>query len=384
MKMSQLFFANHHFNRDHTQLDLIDLARKACFVHQDHSGLYSWLTLGLMAEKRLEALICEEMDAIGFGQTRLSLMQDADLWRQSNRLDAYGQELMTLTSRTGRLFCLGATCEELATNIVKTHYNKTDMSLGIYQIGNKYRDEMRARGGLTRAKEFTMKDAYSFNSSQTEAAETYQRVKEAYVKIFNRLGLEVVIKSTDTGEIGGNSSEEFLVKSQLGADEVEGEQMLECGHIFDLSTRYSQAMDLKSADGSFVHMGCYGIGVSRLAMVMLERQRDQHGFWGSDAFHTFNTVISVLDMKQEALKNTGFEIYQKLKDAGVEVLIDDRAQQAGKKLADAELLGAKSRVVISKGSVANQTFELLERQTMTKHLLSQEDLIARIVEAKRK
>ena len=374
--MSQQFFANHSFARDNAALDLTELARKACWIHQDGAGLYSWLSLGLMAERRLEAIIRQEMDAIGFCETRLSLMQDADLWRQSGRLDIYGQELMTLKGRSGRLFCLGATCEELATSIVKTHYDKTHMGIGLYQIGNKYRDELRVRGGLARAREFSMKDAYSFHSDAGAAKEAYASVRQAYLRIFKRLGLDAEIRASDNGEIGGASSEEFLVASALGTEEAGGERMLECGHIFDLGDKYSRSMELRGADGSFVHMGCFGIGVSRLAMLMLERQRDERGFWGSREFHSFDTVISVVDWSREEHRQSALEIYAKLRELGMSVLLDDRDMQAGKKLADAELIGCRQRVIVSKKSQATGSFELMDRQTMERGDVQACDIVA--------
>ena len=138
MKFSQQFFSNSFFERDNGRLDLTDLARKACLIHQDAAGLYSWMSLGLKAQRRVESVVREEMDRAAFCEIQMSLLQDADLWRQSGRMDVYGDELMRLTNRTGRVFCLGATCEELATNMVRTHYNKTDMSLGLYQIGRAH------------------------------------------------------------------------------------------------------------------------------------------------------------------------------------------------------------------------------------------------------
>lgn len=145
MKFSQQFFSNRFFEQDNAKLELVDLARKACFIHQDAAGLYSWLSLGLRAQRCVERIVREEMEYAGFCEVQLSLSQDADLWRRSGRFDAYGAEMMRFANRSGRLLCLGATCEELATQMVKTHYNRTDMALALYQFGNKYRDELRTR-----------------------------------------------------------------------------------------------------------------------------------------------------------------------------------------------------------------------------------------------
>ena len=376
MKFSQQFFSNGSFEQDNSKLDLTELARKACFIHQDAAGVYSWLSLGLAAEKRIEAIVREEMDNAGFCETRLSLLQDADLWRQSGRLDSYGEEMMRLTGRSGRLMCLGATCEELALTLIKTHYNKTDVNLGLYQIGNKYRDELRTRGGLARAKEFTMKDAYSFNSTENGARVAYEAMRDAYRRVFARLGLDAIVKSSDNGEIGGRSSEEFHVLSELGEDETDGQRSMECAHIFDLGDRYSRAMGLTSADGSFVKMGCFGIGVSRLAMLLMSRQRDDRGFWGSEAFATFDTVITALDWAREENREAATRIYQALRAAGKNALLDDRMGQAGKKLADAELIACRRRVVVSKRGLADGRFEVLDRRSMRTQSLDFEGVLA--------
>lgn len=305
----------------------------------------------------------------------MSLLQDADLWRQSGRLDVYGDELMRLTSRSGRMFCLGATCEELASNMVKTHYNKTDMSLGLYQFGNKYRDELRTRGGLARAKEFIMKDAYSFHATEDGARAAYEAVREAYLRVFRRLGLDVVVKSSDNGEIGGQSSEEFHVLSELGEDETDGHQSLECAHIFDLGERYSRTLGLVNARGESIKMGCFGVGISRLVMLLLSRQRDERGFWGSDTFNTFDVVLTVIDWERQERQEAAEALRRELQARGLSVLVDDRLAQAGKKLADAELIACRQRVVIGNRALASGRFEWMERRTLAREDVSATQLV---------
>jgi prolyl-tRNA synthetase len=376
MKFSQQFFSNSFFERDNGRLDLTDLARKACLIHQDAAGLYSWMSLGLKAQRRVESVVREEMDRAAFCEIQMSLLQDADLWRQSGRMDVYGDELMRLTYRSGRLFCLGATCEELATNMVRTHYNKTDMSLGLYQFGNKYRDELRTRGGLARAKEFIMKDAYSFNATEGGAREAYEAVREAYIRIFNRLGLDAIAKSSDNGEIGGQSSEEFHVLSELGEDETDGQKSLECAHIFDLGDRYSKAMGLVNGKGEFVKMGCFGVGISRLAMLLLSRQRDERGFWGSEGFNTFDVVLTVIDWERQQHQEAAEALRRDLQARGLSVLVDDRLVQAGKKLADAELIACRQRVVVGKNALTSGRFEWTDRRTLARESASAAEIVA--------
>ncbi len=377
MKFSQQFFSNGFFEQDNARLELVDLARKACFIHQDAAGLYSWLSLGLRAQRCVERVVREEMDHAGFCEVQLSLLQDADLWRQSGRFDAYGAEMMRFANRSGRLLCLGATCEELATQMVKTHYNRTDMALALYQFGNKYRDELRTRGGLARAKEFIMKDAYTFNATEADARAMYGTVREAYVRIFERLGLEAIVTSSDNGEMGGQGSEEFHVLSELGEDEIDGRRTLECAHIFDLGDRYSRAMGLLNGRDAFVRMGCFGVGVSRLVMLLLERQRDARGFWGSAAFNTFDVVLTVIDWEREAHRTVAEALRHALQARGLSVLVDDRRAQAGKKLADAELIACRQRVVISQRALESGRFEWMARRTFVRENVSAEEVVAR-------
>lgn len=375
MRYSNLFFNNNFFDRNHEQSDLIDLMRKSCFVHQDSSGIYSFLSLGLKLEKTIEKIIQEEMDEIGFSEIRLSILQDADLWKSTGRFNTYGEELFKLQNRKKHEFCLAATCEEAITTIVKDHYNGSNMNLNVYQIGNKYRDELRAKAGLMRSKEFIMKDGYSFCSNEQDLENIYQKVKQAYCNIFNRLGLKYQIVTSENGEIGGKSSEEFLCYSQYGEADLNGENALEIAHIFNLGQEYSSKLSLKNGSNQFIYMGCFGIGISRLLMALLEQQRDNLGFYGTESFHTFHTIITVLDYKKEEHKRVALQIYNALKSKGVNVLLDDRDIQAGKKMADSELIACCTRVVVSKSSILNNQYEILSRKDLSKTFLSLEDLI---------
>lgn len=374
MKFSQLFFYNNFFERKHQSFELIDLMRKACFVHQDNAGLFSWLSLGLILEQKVEKIVSEEMERAGFTQVKLSLMQDSDLWKETGRINSYGAELFKLRNRKDHEFVLGATCEELITDIVRDYYSHNYMNLHVYQFGNKYRDELRAKAGLMRAKEFIMKDAYSFCSSEIDLEQTYRNVRQAYCNIFQRLGLEYSIVSSDNGEIGGKSSEEFHCTSVYGEAEHSAETTLEIAHIFNLGQEYSQKMNLKGNTGEFVYMGCYGIGISRLVMALLEKQRDEYGFWGTQSFNTYDVVISTIDYGIEEHKEKTESLYKQLTQQGLSVLIDDRNVQAGKKMSDSELIACRYRLIISRQAIQNDQFELLNRQTMSKSFFSFEEL----------
>ena len=375
MKFSQLFFRNNFFDKQNHNLELIDLMRKACFVHQDSSGIYSTLGLGLKLQQKLESVMRTEMESIGFSEVQLSILQDTKLWKQTQRLDSYGQELFRLKDRKGHELCLSATAEELITDIVKNHYQGSKINLNVFQIGNKYRDEIRARAGLVRAKQFVMKDGYSFYSEESDLIAMYAQIKSSYEKIFSFFDLKYEIISSDNGEIGGKSSEEFLIESEYG-EEINGKKMLELGHIFQLGQEYSQKMGLVDNIKNNVYMGCYGIGVSRLFMALCENHKDKHGFWGDDSFSTFDLIISAIDYhRNDSVKILSDELYQKYKLKGVNVLLDDRSDNAGKKMTDAELIGVKKRLVISHQAMEKSQFEVLTRKTMEKSFISLGDLI---------
>lgn len=376
MKYTNLFFNNNFFERNHENFDLIDLMRKSCLVHQDSSGIYSFLSLGLRLEKMIETVIQEEMNEIGFSEIRLSILQDADLWKSTGRFDTYGEELFKLKNRKNHDFCLAATCEEAITTIVKNHYNGSNMNLHVYQIGNKYRDELRAKAGLIRSKEFIMKDAYSFCSNENDLNDVYQKVRQAYCNIFNRLGLKYEIVASDNGEIGGKSSEEFLCYSEYGEDNLNDKSALEVAHIFNLGQEYSSKLSLRNGSNQFIHMGCFGIGISRLLMALLEQQRDNLGFFGTEKFNTFHTIITVLDYKKEEHSKIGMEIYNHLKSKGISVLLDDRDIQAGKKMADSELIGCFNRIVVSKNSINTNQYEILNRQSSTKEFKTLQEILS--------
>lgn len=378
MKYSNLFFNNNFFERQHENFELIDLMRKACFVHQDTSGIYSWLSLGFILEQKVEKIIQEEMDNIGFSQMRLSILQDADLWKATGRFDTYGEELFKLKNRKNHEFCLAATCEEAITNIVKNHYNNSAMNVNVYQIGNKYRDELRAKAGLMRSKEFIMKDGYSFCATEEKLNDIYQLVRQAYCNIFERLGLDYTIVSSDNGEIGGKSSEEFHCASIYGEEEINGQKTLEVAHIFNLGQEYSTKMELFNNIKEHIYMGCYGIGVSRMVMALLEKQRDNLGFFGTEKFNTFHTVISVIDYKVEEHKIKAEELYKFLKSKGISVLLDDRDINAGKKMSDSELIGCVKRIIVSKQSFKNNAFEILDRITKEKTMVNFEDIYSEL------
>lgn len=369
MKWSNLFFYNNHFEKNHQSFELIQLMEKACMFSQESAGIYSAMSLGQLLEDKINKVIDKHMVKAGFSKIRLSIMQDGDLWEKTQRIDVYGEELFKLRNRKNKIFCLSATAEESVTNLYMKFYHRQKAHCNVYQINTKFRDEMRARGGLIRAKEFIMKDAYSFGSKES-IAQTYDVMMNTYKNIFNELGLSFYIKEADSGEIGGSISHEFCVKVQ-GDDED-----LEVGHIFNLGTKYSEKFGLLDDQGNLVHMACFGIGVSRLLMAILATRRDALGFWGDDVFNTFDYVVTAVDYEKNIeVKSLSDNMYNLLSDKGYNVLLDDRSCNAGKKLHDSELICIQNRIVISTSALKQSKFELLRRSSMKKEFLEQCELL---------
>ncbi|MGR6897782.1 proline--tRNA ligase [Rummeliibacillus sp. TYF-LIM-RU47] len=197
------------------------LLLRAGFIRQHASGVYSYLPLGFKVLQKIEEIVREEMNEAGAVELLLPSLQQAELWQESGRWDAYGPELMRLTDRHERPFALGPTHEEVITSLVRDEINSyKKLPLTLYQIQTKFRDEKRPRFGLLRGREFIMKDAYSFHSTEESLDETYQDMVKAYTNIFTRLGLNFRAVIADSGSIGGTDTHEFMVLSEIGEDTI--------------------------------------------------------------------------------------------------------------------------------------------------------------------
>ncbi|EPJ49001.1 MAG: prolyl-tRNA synthetase [Osedax symbiont Rs1] len=197
------------------------LMLRAGMIRQSASGLYSWLPLGLRVVRKVEKIIREEMDSVGSQEVLMPSVQPAELWKESGRWEEYGPELLRIKDRHNREFCLGPTHEEVITDIVKKELRSyKQLPVNFYQIQTKFRDEIRPRFGVMRSREFIMKDAYSFHISKSSLQDTYQDMFDAYVKIFDRLGLDYRPVIADNGSIGGSGSHEFHVLASSGEDDI--------------------------------------------------------------------------------------------------------------------------------------------------------------------
>ena len=388
------------------------LMSRSGLIKQVASGIYSYLPLGYKVIKKIENIVREELDNIGCSELLLPALQPRDLWEESGRWDKYGDELMRLKDRKDRDFCLGPTHEEIITQVVRDYLNSyKKLPLALYQIQTKFRDEMRPRFGLMRGREFIMKDAYTFTETDEQLDEWYQEFTKAYKRIFERCGLDTKIVSSDTGQIGGDEADEFMVMSEVGEDtitycdtcdfganqEFSGLQAgdkcpkcdgtieiakgIEVGNIFKLGTKYSESMNAKiiNKEGKQVPviMGCYGIGISRTLMASVEQHSNENGIVWPTEIAPFKVHLIPVNMKNEEQVTVANKLYSELKAKGIEVLLDDRNERAGSKFKDADLIGIPYRIVIGKDIIDGKV-EFRDRSKDSKELVDLLDVLSLI------
>ena len=405
MKTSNLLLATQRENPSDAETISHKLMLKAGLIRQVASGVYNWLPLGVKVLRKVENIVRREMENSGAQEILMPMVQPGELWKESGRWQQYGQELLIFEDRHDREFCLGPTHEEVITDLCRNEIRSyKQLPVIFYQIQTKFRDEIRPRFGVMRSREFIMKDAYSFDLSEQQMDDSYQSMRDAYIKIFNSLSLDYRIVKADSGAIGGADSEEFHVLADSGEDllafsdksdyainaelliesksdqdpgSLEGQDSpdgkgklklkrgIEVGHIFKLGRKYSESMKLtiQSEKGN-IHpeMGCYGIGISRIVAAAIEQSHDDKGIIWSKEISPYTTALVEINPKgEENLKNLCTQIYTSLKERGHEVLWDDRDQSAGVKFSDMELIGIPQMIIIGEKSFRENKVEFKMR-----------------------
>ena len=542
MRCSSFLITTHKETPADAEIISHQLMLRAGLIRKLSAGLYTWMPVGLRVLRKVERIVREEMDAAGAQELAMPMVQPAELWEESGRWEKYGPELLRIKDRHERDFCLGPTHEEVITDIVRNEIRSyRQLPLNLYQIQSKVRDEIRPRFGVMRAREFLMKDAYSFHTSEASLEQTYQVMHRTYTRIFERLGLDFRPVLADNGSIGGSKSHEFHVLAESGEDAIafssdssyaanvelaetpdpgdrrpeprepkssvdtpgartiadvceqlglEPEQTvktllveaatggivalvlrgdhtlnrikaekhpaiasplrmvseaeaeasagapfgsigpvglelpiiadfaaaaiadftcganraevhfrgvnwgrdvadfesadlrnvlpgdpspdgqgtlqirrgIEVGHIFQLGTQYSEALNAQVLDETgrsvTLHMGCYGIGVSRIVAAAIEQNHDARGIIWPEAMAPFQLAIVPLNMhKSERVAEAAEALHAQCLAEGIEVLLDDRNERPGVKFADMELLGVPHRVVIGDRALADGEVE---------------------------
>lgn len=560
MRTSQFLVATQKETPADAEVISHQLMLRAGLIRKLAAGLYSWLPLGLRVLRKVENVVREEMDKSGALEVSMPVVQPAELWQESGRWEQYGPELLRISDRHDRDFCLGPTHEEVITALMRDEIKSyKQLPINLYQIQTKVRDEIRPRFGIMRSREFLMKDAYSFHTSEASLAETYRVMHDAYSAVFTRLGLDFRPVIADSGAIGGSTSHEFHVLADSGEDDIafsdgsdyaanletaealapepspaaknpmskvatpgvktieelvnflkldiattvktllvagEDEDSLvalvlrgdhelndikaekiegvasplrmaeetqvrkalgagfgslgpvalnipviadraaaalgsfscganedgqhfvdvnwqrdcgaftvadirnvqagdpspdgkgtlqirrgiEVGHIFQLGTKYSEAMNAKVLDENgkaiTMTMGCYGIGVSRIVAAAIEQNHDDRGIIWPQAMAPFDLAIVPLNMqKSPEVAATANALYDTLRARGIDVIMDDRAERPGVKLADMELMGIPHRIVIGDRSLQAGTIEYRARAEADNQDIAQADIV---------
>jgi prolyl-tRNA synthetase len=386
------------------------LLLRAGLIRMLMAGVYSYLPLGLRVLDNVEKVIRQEMDSCGGSELLLPALQPKDLWLKSGRDKDMGEVMIRFTDRKGRDVCLGPTHEEVITDLIKGHvFSYKQLPLLLYQIQTKFRDEIRPRFGLVRACEFIMKDAYSFDQDEAGLDKSYETVYQAYLRIFERCGLDCLITEADPGVMGGNASHEFMVPVESGEDlvlycpkckssqtakegsskdclrckvKLEPRNTVEIGHIFKLGTKYSTSLGAYFLDAQGkqkpIIMGCYGIGVSRLISAIIEENHDQQGIIWPKEISPYQVIILPLDVSDKKIMKIASDIYRGLEQANISALLDDRDERAGVKFKDADLLGVTLQVIIGKESLRHNLVELRIRRNQEKISKEQREIIREI------
>jgi prolyl-tRNA synthetase len=414
------------------------LMLRAGLVRQTAAGIYAWLPVGFRVLQKIEQIVREEQDRAGAIEMLMPTIQSADLWRESGRYDAYGPEMLRIRDRHDREMLFGPTNEEMLTAIVRDELKSyRELPRTLYHIQWKFRDEVRPRFGVMRGREFLMKDAYSFDLDEEGARQSYYTQLLAYLRTFQRMGIQAVPMKAASGPIGGDLSHEFIVLAPTGESEVfydaafeefDWQQSdlqygdatglkalfervsstysatdethdearwggiaddrkrtgrgIEVGHIFYFGDKYSSAMGLKVSgpDGKPVTpmMGSYGVGVSRLVGAVIEASHDEAGIVWPESIAPWKAGIVTMRQDDEASVAAAEGLYGNLQLAGVETAYDDRDERGGAKLATMDLIGLPWQVIVGPRGIASGTVELKRRSSGEKHELSVESALARL------
>ncbi len=398
MRQSQLFTkARKEAPSDEASKNAI-LLIKAGFIHKEMAGVYSYLPLGLRVLNKINNIIRDEMNGAGSQEISMTALQSKEIWEATNRWsDDVVDNWFKTSLKNGTVLGLGFTHEEMITNIMRNYISSyKDLPFSAYQIQTKFRNESRAKSGILRGREFLMKDLYSFSKSKEEHESFYEKMKDVYMNVFNRLGIgdntyvtissggtfskysyefqtlsdagEDIILIDDEKKIAVNKddlSDEILAEAGMKKDSLREEKSIEVGDIYSLEYKFSKALDLKYKDNEgkdqFVYMGSYGMSPTRLMGTIVEINSDDKGLVWPMAIAPFAVHLIEISSANKEVRETAEKLYAELVGQGVEVLWDDRDARAGEKFAESDLIGIPFRVVVSEKTLAEGKFEVKER-----------------------
>jgi prolyl-tRNA synthetase len=439
MRLTQYFLPLLREAPSEAEIASHQLMLRAGMIRQASAGIYTWLPLGYQVLRKVEQIVREEQNRAGAIELLMPTLQQADLWRESGRYDAYGPEMLRFKDRHEREMLYGPTNEELITQVFRgAAKSYRDLPRLLYHIQWKFRDEMRPRFGVMRGREFLMKDAYSFDVSVEAARHSYNRMFVAYLRTFARMGLKSIPMVAETGPIGGDLSHEFIILAETGESQVychadlietpvppadvdfsgdltryiapwtrhyaatddkheekrfaaevpQGKRVsargVEVGHIFFFGTKYSEPMGcrVQGADGSMitVQMGSYGVGVSRLPAAIIEACHDEAGIAWPVPVAPFEVGLVNLKAGDTATDAACEALYGELQTAGLSVLYDDTGERAGAKFASMDLIGLPFQLIVGPKGLKSGEVEVKDRKTGARETASREAALKRLVE----
>ncbi|MBV8118373.1 MAG: proline--tRNA ligase [Alphaproteobacteria bacterium] len=435
MRLSEYFLPVLRENPSEAQIASHRLMLRAGMIRQSSAGIYCWLPLGLRVLKNIERIVREEQDRAGAQEILMPTIQPAELWRESGRYDDYGKEMLRIRDRHDREMLYGPTNEEQVTEIVRASIKSyRDLPKLLYHIQWKFRDEVRPRFGVMRGREFLMKDAYSLDLDAAGAKRSYNKMFAAYLRTFVRMGLKAIPMRADPGPIGGDLSHEFIILADAGESDVffdrrwqeidiplievdyqddlepifqrwtasyaatdekhnpascpipETELIsargLEVGHIFYFGDKYSRPMQalVSRPDGAPVplQMGSYGIGVSRLPGALIEANHDENGIIWPESVAPFRAGLINLRASDMRCRAAADDLYGKLRNAGIEVLYDDRDESPGAKFATMDLIGLPEQIVVGPRGLAAGTVEVKNRRSGVREDMTTDAALSRL------
>ena len=402
------------------------LMLKAGMIKQSSAGIYSWLPLGFKVLKKIEQIVREEQNKAGAIEILMPTIQSADLWIKSGRFSEYGKEMLRIKDRSDRDMLYGPTNEELVTDIFRSSINSyKDLPKNLYHIQWKFRDEIRPRFGVMRGREFLMKDNYSFDIDKERAKISYNNMFTAYIRTFLRMDLTPISLRAESGQIGGDLSHEFQILAKTGEstlyydkeletldpkkinpkilqsyyaavddlhDEnkcpIKKEQLkiskgIEVGHIFYFGTKYSESLGAyvqnNKGEKVSVHMGSYGIGISRLVGAIIEAFHDERGIIWPKSVSPFHISLINLMINNKDCCEVSEKLYKQFLHRNIEVLYDDRDVSIGKKFSDSDLLGFPFQVVIGSKGIKDNIIEIKDRNSNKIQKLNTDEVVNFIV-----
>lgn len=373
------------------------LLLRAGFIDKLMAGSYTLLPLGRLVERKIEQIIREEMNSTGAQEILMPLLHPKAVWNETGRWDT-ASEVMYQFAKDDKEYALSFTHEEIVLDLVRKHIQTyRDFPVKIYHFSTKFRNELRAKSGILRGREFLMKDLYSLHETDEDLNKYYWEVKDAYLRVFKRLGLDVVVAEAGGGVFTDSTTHEFQVISPSGEDtiyykdgweywknkevmsneelndpEIKTESSIEVGNIFRFGTSYSEKMDVsftdKNGEKKYPYFGSYGIGLTRMLGVLAEVFNDEKGLiWPEN--------VAPFQVHLVGLSDRANKVYLKLKENGIEVLFDDRDVSAGEKFNDADLIGIPIRVVASDRLEYNQ-IEVKKRNESNSKNISLDEFIS--------